>query len=247
MVFILGNSAKKVELNDLRDVVYYKQQKTISNSDYERSSDLKREIKSGRILVLKETNDSTPSGSVKDTGHNFLQSERVCSPTDRMVASPVVVEKEVIREVIVEKEVPANLDNSKLDLLLNKLLSLEAKINESPKEDKGTLFEGFMASVEERLGNIEGGSLRDSSKGISTDTKIDTLIDLIKSGVLSNGTPSSPNIKDYAKPKTVDEVYVPTIRVEDANAKVNLQTRVIEGGSQVNDALSALKAMKNNK
>jgi len=104
-----------------------------------------------------------------------------------------------------------------------------------------------MSSVEERLGNIESAKGNSLEEAPSMDSKIDTLIDLIKSGVVSSGTPSSTEVSNYTKPQSVDEVYIPTIRVEDANAQVNLQTRVIEGGSQVNDALSALKAMKNNK
>jgi hypothetical protein len=58
MILVLGNSAKRIELRDLGDTVYYKQQKSFNDSDYARSNDLKREINAGRLIVLKNTKDN---------------------------------------------------------------------------------------------------------------------------------------------------------------------------------------------
>lgn len=50
----MGNSIERVSLPDLKDVVYYKQIKEFSDSEYENSKDLRKEIKSGRLVQLEK-------------------------------------------------------------------------------------------------------------------------------------------------------------------------------------------------
>jgi len=246
MIVVLGNSTKKLEIKDLEDVVYYKQQKSYTDSDYDRSLDLKREIKSGRLIVLKQSKDTTPSNSDFSIEHSTSASiNEVVSESQK---DPIIIEKEVIREV------PAKNDESKIDMLLEKIISLEKRISESPEEDKNSLMEQFMAGVNERLEqrlsginsiNTEPAPEKEKPVDNNIDSKIDMLINLIQSGAVSSGPRS--NVGDYTSPRSSDEVYIPNIKVEDANAKINLKTRVVESGSQVSNALDALKALKNNK
>jgi hypothetical protein len=245
MILVVGNSAKRVELKDLQDVVYFKQQKSYNDADYERSQDLRREIKSGRLLVINRSTDERPSSD----GKGYANDPIVIKHEEPVTPEPVIIEK----EVVVEKEVPSGIDPSKLDLLLEKVLSLEKKINESPAQDKDVLMRELISSLDDKLdARLSSLTSKDEvgkseSKDSGINDKIDVLIDLIKSGAHAGPGISSSNVSDYTQPSRVEDVYVPSIKVEDANAKISLKTRVVESGNQVADALGALKKLKNNK
>lgn len=52
MVRVLGNSPERVMINDLSDVIYYRQKKEYTDQDFGKSKDLQREINAGRILII---------------------------------------------------------------------------------------------------------------------------------------------------------------------------------------------------
>lgn len=54
MVRVLGNSHERVLLQDLKDVVYYKQIKEYTDQEFTTSKDLRREIQSCRLIVLEQ-------------------------------------------------------------------------------------------------------------------------------------------------------------------------------------------------
>ena len=243
MFLVLGNSATKIDLKDLGDVVYYKQQKTFSDSDYARSLDLQREIKSGRLLVLKQDQEAVPANSGQLPVRIYPVPKEVApvpAPAPVLVPEPIIIE----REVIVEKQVPSS-DNNRLDLLLEKIIGLERRLNEAGGTDKETLLASFMDSVEAKLNNRPMAEPAPAAPKSDDDlnSKIDMLISIVQSGSFGGTQKSGVNVNDYT-PKSVDEVYVPSIKVEDANAHINLKTRVIETGNQVSNALDALKALK---
>jgi len=62
MVRVLGNSSERVEIEDLHDVIYYKQLKEYTDQQYESSKDLKREIGKGRLVKIEVL--PTPRGSI---------------------------------------------------------------------------------------------------------------------------------------------------------------------------------------
>jgi len=71
MVRILGNSVERVPIQDLHDVIYYKQVKEYTDQEYEASRDLKRAISLGRLAKIEQipavrgtTNGGNGSGSV---------------------------------------------------------------------------------------------------------------------------------------------------------------------------------------
>lgn len=64
MIRILGNSPERVRIPDLGDVIYYKQTKDYTDEEYERSKDLKKEIKHGRIVILEKYKNIRGSGDV---------------------------------------------------------------------------------------------------------------------------------------------------------------------------------------
>ena len=68
MYRILGNSTEKVSVSDLRDVIYYKQVKEYSDSEYESSKDLKREIQKGRLLLLAKADSARITSEIMLAG-----------------------------------------------------------------------------------------------------------------------------------------------------------------------------------
>lgn len=63
MIRILGNSAERVHIKDLSDVVYYKQHKEYTDQEYASSKDLKRLIQEGQ-LILMEVSESIRGSSL---------------------------------------------------------------------------------------------------------------------------------------------------------------------------------------
>lgn len=62
MVRILGSSSERVVINDLNDVIYYRQLKEYTDQEFQASRDLQRARQDGRITVLEQT--PAPRGSV---------------------------------------------------------------------------------------------------------------------------------------------------------------------------------------
>jgi len=56
MVRILGNSPERIKINDLNDVIYYKQKKDYTDQEFDNSRDLQKEIRKGTITVLERFN-----------------------------------------------------------------------------------------------------------------------------------------------------------------------------------------------
>jgi hypothetical protein len=53
VVRVIGNSIERVILNDISDVIYYRQQKEYTDQEFARSRDLDREIKSGKLIKIE--------------------------------------------------------------------------------------------------------------------------------------------------------------------------------------------------
>lgn len=53
MVRVIGNSIERVILNDISDVIYYRQQKEYTDQEFARSRDLDRAIKSGKLIKIE--------------------------------------------------------------------------------------------------------------------------------------------------------------------------------------------------
>lgn len=67
MYRIIGNSAERVPIRDLGDVIYYRQVKEYTDQEWESSKDLQREHQRGRIVILEKyatARMSPESGSV---------------------------------------------------------------------------------------------------------------------------------------------------------------------------------------
>ena len=217
MILVIGNDPNKVEVTDLGDVIYYKQQKIYSESQYARSADLKRAEKAGRLTILQKYGD--------------VDADLVIPSTPR--AKPQ--------------------DTSKIDLMLEKMASLEASV----KGGAGPTDQGVVDVLLERIGRLEeklsavsGDSqneeiveaVRQLAEKVESTTKDTSILERLES-ILDRT--AEPKVSGRTEPIRPEEVYVPDISVEDGNTHIKLDVRKIEGASDIDDSLKALKDMKN--
>lgn len=224
MILVLGNSPKKIPLKDLNDSVFYKQKKMFSDIDYAKSKDLQREIQKGNLIILEQKPDKNGNFNVS-TGEGSLD----------MGSKPA--------------------DNSRIDVLLEKIKNLEDMIRDSrvitPAADTTT------AAVSSKISDIEkqlsGGAseaslsaLLDAVKKLedkfSSSIKNNELLEKLEA--LINRTPVTVEKAAEKEQTRPEEVYVPSVVVEDANAHIKLNIRTIDTGNAVDDSLKKLKELK---
>lgn len=223
MILVLGNDPHKVDLPDLGDVVYFKQQKFFSDAQRVRSKDLDRAIKAGKLVVLQS--------------YGNVDQEFNISP-------PV-------------KATPPRSD-VKLDLLLEKLSSLESAVSSSKPSSQtdNAVVDALLdriAKLEERIAGLSGASGTDSSlveavrqlaERVESTTKDTSILDRLEC-ILERAGSSDQAAKESTRP---EDVYVPTVTVEDANSHIKLDVRAIDTpASDLDASLAALKKLKENK
>lgn len=223
MYLVIGNTPQRVELKDLGDCIYYKQQKVFSEAQYSRSQDLQNEIRKGSLTILKRTEEK--GGSFELPSVTFSQPK------------------------------PDNVDSSKLDVLLERIQSLESAIktnSSAPKEAQ----QDIIGILTDKIARLESGL-----SGVSSEQGLTVLSDAIKKleERIDKGSSNDEifkKLEDLINRAPVgsaqsvvetrpEDVYVPTVTVEDANTHIKLNVRSIESGDNVSDALKKLKEMKN--
>ena len=232
MYHIIGNSPKRVELKDLNDCVYYKQQKVYSDSQYRTSVDLQRAIERKSLIVLRKSEDST--GSFDD-------------PT-------IIVPASVIPTVTTAPVKETQESSPKIDLLLEKINKLEDRLRET-QSPSSNLNETALAVILDRLEKLEKNpsavdlsSIQEALKSIETrmqDNKSDGILEKLESIISKAGTAAAPKGENrdisIGRP---EEVYIPNIKVEDATSHINLEVRKLDDGDSVADSLRRLKELK---
>lgn len=221
MYFVIGNSPKKVELKDLSDCVYYKQQKVYSNAQYDSSVDLKRAIERKTLIVLKKSEDNTGSFDVNTA---------------------------IISQ---ENKAPESISSSNVDLLLEKIRDLEEKIKNQPSVAPQTdgalaIILDRLERLEKNPSAIDLSTIQDALKKIETriqDNKSDGILDKLESIINRSGSLGSVASQEPVSTR-VEEIYVPNIRVEDAKSHINLEVRTIDSGDSVSDSLKKLKELR---
>ena len=91
MVRVIGNSPERVPLQDLGDVIYYRQIKDFTDDEYKQSKDLKKAIRQGKLSKIGKEKSSR--GSAEIPGHSSSQE------------APLTIKdlKAVVRELIPSK------------------------------------------------------------------------------------------------------------------------------------------------
>lgn len=235
MVHVIGNNYRKVELRDLNDFVYYKQQKVYTDSQLEHSRDLQAEIKKGSLTVLSKTDDKSGTFSIP----TVLIPTSV-SPTDSPVSS---------------------IDSSKIDTVLDRIQGIEKTLSMPTVPVAQSTESSTVQSLLDKVGRLETEISRLNSAGPATmgpvidalkklEDRIDQKSvggDLIKKleDILNKASdkviqPSGQQL-ELMRP---EDVYVPSIMVEDANTHIKLDTRKIETGDTVSDSLKKLRELK---
>lgn len=224
MYFVIGNSPKKVELKDLNDCVYYKQQKVYSDSQYQSSVDLKCAIERKSLIVLKKSEDSTGSFDV----------------------NTVIVSSDI--------KAPEPESTPQIDFLLSKIKDLEERLKNQPSSIPASHTNDALAIILERLERLEKNpasvdssaitSIQDALKGIETkiqNNKSDGLLEKLE-GMINRSGGGGVSVQEDNR--RVEDIYVPNIRVEDANSHIKLEVRTINTGDNVSDTLKKLKELK---
>jgi len=75
MVWVFGNSHERVPIKDLNDVIYFRQKKQYTDQEFEKSTDLKKALQTGKLVQLEQKPDirnslpdNVTSESSKTTG-----------------------------------------------------------------------------------------------------------------------------------------------------------------------------------
>jgi hypothetical protein len=242
MIKVLGSSPEKIELPELNDRIYYKQEKTFSEIDYKRSQSLRNAINLGKVIVLERTQ---------------VSKEYASSPVQEEVDIPVV--DPVKLEPVPPSAGSGSLDRSIVDLLLDKLTSLESKLDNetskivvdstpldiilerlkileakvsgtsSPSDGDKQLFK-MLESLEEKISQGRGG--------VSED-----FLQRIENSIKNSGSEGSSLVVEV-DPSVGMERYVPNVTIEDANSHINLKVRTVEQSDSLNSSIEALRRLK---
>lgn len=225
MVYVLGNDPKRVDLLDLGDCVYYKQQKVFSEAQFSRSRDLQRAVKKGSLTILKRTDEKDGDFELPDIALPPPLNES--SPSSNIDELNNRIKK--IEEAIGKD--PSK-DNTQIQSLIDKVNNLESSIvgNKSNEGIVVTLL-NVIKKLEEKIERNE--------KNSDVIEKLDKL--------LNREPVTIAQSKDYKKPELTspEEIYVPNVTVEDGNTHIKLNVRKIEKSDNVQDALKKLKELRN--
>ena len=87
MYKVIGASAERVPITDLSEFIYYKQKRIFTEEEYNKSKDLQRAIKTGKVIILEENKERKDV----DTAQNSIppESQIVFIKEESKVVGPV--------------------------------------------------------------------------------------------------------------------------------------------------------------
>ncbi len=224
----------RIPLSELSDCIYYRQEKVFSDAEYDKCQSLQRAIAKGQILVL----DRKPE---KDSQFNIHTSNSV--PVNQPIAP--------------DPQAPPVDMTAYNAHLFEYLKSLESKIDKmksspSDSEKSSSNDSNLVNLLTQKIEALEK-KLEDKPTSIPKDTsdtlqKLDELLTKFSSGTVSVPNPVKEDKKEEDPQDTIQqEIYVPSVRVEDGNSHINLKIRTVESGDSVSSASAALKRLKEGK
>jgi len=233
MYLVIGNTPKRVELKDLSDFVYYKQQKLFTDAQYNSSMDLQREIQKGSLTILKKTEEKSGSfeiPSVAITGDAINRPTPEESPKFDVLLDRI---KTLESSLGAKNSAPPDEQYAFLTTLTNKVQRLEKELSGVSNEKTLTVLFNAIKQLEEKI-----------SQG-SNDLLVQKIADLVSRAPVVVNDNRRVTQNDVAKEEfKPDEIYVPNISIEDANTHIKLQVRTIESGDNMSDSLRRLKELK---
>jgi hypothetical protein len=237
MYLVIGNTPQKVELKDLGDYVYYKQQKIFTEAQYTRSQDLQREIQKGSLTILKKTEEKT--GSFEVPSVSITQPAPITNPViDTTGKLDTLLERIQGLESAVREKNGATIEKAPtapqpdqsdfIKILTDKISRLEAALSGKGRESDLSTLHSAIKKLEERI-----------DKGSSNNDILKKLDDI------ANRAPTYVTVSEKPKEETrPEDVYVPSVTVEDSNTHIKLDVRTIDSGDSVSDSLKKLKELK---
>jgi hypothetical protein len=230
MIRVIGAATEIVPLRDLNDRVFYKQEKTYSEAEYDKSNDLKREIKRGRLRVLSRMDEKfsgyeAPSLVAKNDTPNKSESS---SDVQALIEHIGRLETKINGQ---EPKISSSAENALLIKLTEKIESLEDRLSQATQADNTELLEA-VKRLETRVSKNE-------STGVLE--KLEEILSRSPQSIVSK--PEQKKTEKHIE----EEIYVPKIRVEDGSSHINLKTRAVEKSGGINAAAEALKKLRGNK
>lgn len=223
MILVIGNTPQRVELRDLGDCVYYRQQKVFTDSQYAQSQDLQREIRKGSLSIIKKVEDKAATFGLPSSSDSPIPFDD--SKIDALAERIRSLEKALSEQKPIS--IPKSSDNEALKILADKIEKLEVDLSQTRGSSVSDNVIQALQKLEQR---IDQNSLNDKIL-----EKIDKLISTGSAGRVQSATPEEVR---------AEEIYVPSVTVEDANKKIKLDVRKIEQSDNVKDSLAALKKLK---
>lgn len=227
MILVIGNTPQKVELHDLSDSVYYKQQKVFSDAQVARSKDLSRALKAGTLTVLRRMDEKAgsfdiPASGISDGVSADISSKKIDILLDRIKNLEEVIAKSSSRPAQAPAQAPAQGIPPQVSERIEKL-----EKDLSSKGENSKAFEALCGAVE-RL-----------EKKLEKTSQSDELLQKLESIISKRGSRGAEEAQ-----KTADDVYVPSVTVQDARSHINLDVRKIEKSDNVAESLKKLKELK---
>lgn len=236
MIKVIGNSPQKITIPDIQEVIYYKQVKIFSEDEYKGSKDLQRKIQQGLLTIVDKSKEQR-SSFIPPTSVRVVTSGQEKNDVEDLMTYIKSLESKLDN---LQKGSPPpenkSVDNDKLDLLLNKIYELEKKLNEKQSQagaQPQPAQTQDSASIMQAISNLE--------KKINSNVEANALIQKLEKLVSSGGSRVSTHERETTRP---EDIYVPSVTVEDGNSHINLQVRSVEKSDNINDALKALKKLK---
>lgn len=226
MVKIKGTDFKTVELPDLKDRVYFGQEKVFSGKQYAMSNDLSDAIKSGKLLVLEHIEEGDP----------------------HFIAPPKSIIKEIVAEPAKEVTPDPGLASvmESIKILNEQIAGISKKLN-----SKSTPTEMASSQESELRGAVKGlfNKMEDIQKSLDNKETLDVAAQLSRVEDAVKGLKVTGNNIRSVEPNIIDEgeAYVPSsFNVSDMANNLSLKTKKLSGGGSMNDALNKLKNLKKN-
>ncbi len=230
MVRVLGNSAERVKIPDLNDVIYYRQQKEYTDQEYEDSRDLKKEIGKGRITLLERCQ------SLK------MQPQTMTEASTIKVVSPTISQEDVkkaVAEVLSGfKSGQAKVDTQEIKNAVSEALGRISVVQESkpvdPQEIKRLVAEVLAEN------KSDSGSVDMSAALLSM---IPMIADAVRQEVARIQIVSSHSVPQKTPSMFMGSEFIPTVSTEGMTSNVKGEERTASGGD-VLGSLDALKRLK---
>jgi hypothetical protein len=254
MIRVLGNSPERIKINDLSDVIYYRQQKEYTDQEYENSRDLKREIDKGRVTLLerRESLKTQPMVvsepvQVKQVIPSSISQEDIKKAVSEVLsglnrpASPAQVDtqdiKKIILDVMEEYKKGNKIDTQEVKNAVSEVIGNMPAAPEVKQLDP----QEIKKAVAEVLSEHQTENNPDLSSILLS--MIPMIADAVRQEVARIQIVSSHAVPQKTSSMFAGSEFIPTVSIEGMTSNVKGEERIASGGD-VSGSLEALKRLQ---